>query len=201
MPTIIRRSEDPDRIRAFRQVMDALSWHPGSELDSLKKLFNAVDDLADAEIRYYYRRRQTRAWISGATRTGAWLSGSAGLVLPLLAASNDSAFDYWVGYGYVFLAMAASLLAANSLFGGTDGHIRFVTTQLEIEKIVTRARVNWCEYLSTQENGNPDLKSGFEKIMIYANELHDSTISETGRWGETLMQELTRYEKSLSSKK
>lgn len=194
------RTEDPVRIQDFKNVMDALSWSPNDVLASLNSLFSAVDELADAELRYYYRRRRTRAWISGSTRLGAWIFGSIGLIIPLLAATNKPAFEGVASFGYVFLAMSGSLLAANSLFSGTDGHIRFVTTQLEIEMIMTKARICWCEYMAAEEAGSVDASIGFEKVLAYANELHNSTITETGRWGETLLKELAKYGREIDSK-
>lgn len=113
-------------------------------MESLSQLFRAVDDLAEAEVSYYYRRRGTRAWISGLARFGAWVFGSIGLLLLLLAATATPDFKAVSQYGYVFLAAAASCLGANSLFGGTEGHIRFVSTQLELEKLITSARIRWC---------------------------------------------------------
>jgi len=194
------RTEDPVRIQAFKKAVDALSWNPNDVLASLNSLFGAVDELADAELRYYYRRRRTRAWISGITRLGAWIFGSIGLIIPLLYATNMPAFEGVASFGYVFLATAGSLLAANSLFGGTDGHIRFVTTQLEIERIMIKARVCWCEYMAAQKPSGVDASKGFEKILAYATELHLRTIAETGRWGETLLKELAKYQQDISSK-
>jgi hypothetical protein len=85
---------------------------------TLSQLYGAVDDLAAAEVRYYYRRRMTRAWISGISRLLAWVSGTIGLLLPLLAATANPEFKDLAQYGYVFIAIAASCLTANSLFGG-----------------------------------------------------------------------------------
>ena len=80
------RPEDPRRIKAFRAKLEGLAWDKQNAVESLSALFAAVDELAEAEVHYYYRRRGTRAWISGVTRTGAWLLGTVGLLLPLLAA-------------------------------------------------------------------------------------------------------------------
>ncbi len=200
MPWVKPRTEDPIRIQVFKTAMDALSWAPDDVLTSLNGLFDAIDRLANAELRYYYRRRRTRAWISGLTRLGAWILGSIGLIIPLLASTNKPGFEGIVSYGYVFLAMAGSLLAANALFGGTDGHIRFVTTQLEIERIIIRARIHWCEYMATQKVSDADASKGFEQILTYANELHARALTETDRWGETLLKELKKYDQSLVSK-
>lgn len=195
------RPEDPRRIQAFRTSIDELIWDQEHVIESLSNLFRAVDELAEAEVSYYYRRRGTRAWISGLSRFGAWVFGSIGLLLPLLAATATPDFKTAAQYGYVFLAAAASCLGANSLFGGTKGHIRFVSTQLELEKLITSARISWCKYLASQSSEDKDITSGFSLIMTYATDLHTTTISETGRWGETVLKELAKYQKQFDSKK
>ncbi|MCG2593927.1 SLATT domain-containing protein [Ramlibacter sp. XY19] len=193
------RVEDPRRIREFRQRLVSLKWDPANALASLKELFDAVDQLADAEVHYYYRRRGTRAWISGFARVAAWLLGSIGLLLPLLAGTAAPQFKELGQYGYVFLAGAASCLAANALFGGTSGHVRFVSTQLELERLVTKARIDWCAFLAEAEIGAVDTKTGFAQVQLYATALHTATIAETGRWSESSLAELAKYESSVQA--
>ncbi|SFB61079.1 SLATT domain-containing protein [Azotobacter beijerinckii] len=194
------RSEDPRRIQAFRSKLEGLAWDKNSAVNSLSVLFAAVDDLAEAEVHYYYRRRGTRAWISGLTRTGAWMLGTVGLLLPLLAGTAAPLFKEWGQYGYAFLAAAASCLAANSLFGGTEGHIRFVSTQLELERLIITSRVCWCKYLAGPHETDDDHAEGFALILGYANALHTASIAETGRWGEMLLAELAKFQTSIEVK-
>lgn len=194
------RPEDPRRIQAFRKKLEGLNWDSQALISSLSALFAAVDDLAEAEVKYYYRRRGTRAWVSGVTRFFGWLLGSIGILLPLLAGTASSIFKDWGQFGYASLAAAASILAANSLFGGTDGHIRFVSTQLELERLIISSRINWCRYLAGLGKTDTDIAEGFSLILSYATSLHNATISETGRWGEALLAELAKYQKRVDSK-
>lgn len=194
------RPEDPQRLGNFRQTTQDLKWDEEDVAESLAILFNAVDLLAEAEVAYYYRRRGTRAWISGVTRFGGWLFGSIGLLLPLLASATGSAFQQWAAFGYVALAIAASCFAANSLFGGTAGHIRFVATQLELEKLMTATRISWCRYLS-QDHAGDISNAGFSLILNYAEELYAITLSETGLWGELLLKELSVYQQDMTTHK
>lgn len=135
------------------------------------------------------------------TRIGAWLLGTVGLLLPLLSGTSAPMFKDWGEYGYAFLAAAASCLAANSLFGGTEGHIRFVSAQLELEKLITAYRIGWYKYLTSGSYETDDsLADGFALILDYANALHTATITETGRWGETLLAEIAKFQKSIEAK-
>lgn len=200
------RPEDPRRLGMFNTATQGLQWDGEHIKESLEQLFRAVDDLATAEIKYYYRRRTTRAWISGVSRMAAWITGTIGLLLPLLAATTNPEFKEWAQYGYAFLAVAASSLGANSLFGGTAGHVRFLSTQLELEKLMTKARVAWCHYLATGVNSaginsTSNTDAGFALIQNYAHDLHTLSITETGVWGETLMKELAVYQQDIKSNK
>lgn len=195
------RVEDPERILTFRLKLEGLSWDAANSKQSLLVLFSAMDDLATSEVQYYYRRRGTRAFISGAARTGAWILGSIGLILPLLPPGAMAVFKEASQYGYAFLAGAASCLAANSLFGGTEGHIRFVSTQLELERLITAARVEWCHHLATPSQPGEFVEQGFKLILAYATALHAATLAETGRWGETLMAELAKFQKTVEARK
>jgi hypothetical protein len=153
---------------------------------------------------YYYRRRGTRATISGAFRIVAWALGSIGLILPLLSATDILALKPLGQFGYTFLAAAACLLAANSLFGGTSGHIRFVSAQLELEKLITLSRISWFAFVArgrSTDTTDEDIKEGFMLIQVYAENLYKITISETGNWGETLLSELATYQKTVAEQR
>jgi len=197
------RPEDPRRMHQFRERMQHVSWDKSALLDSLSTLFDAVDDLAEAEVRYYYRRRGTRAWLSGLFRLAAWVFGAIGLLVPLLAATGEP-FTTWGPYGYVSLALAASFLAANALFGGTTGHVRFVSTQLELEKLVTSSRIAWYRYVArvrAMDLTDEEIENGFVLIQAYAQSLYAATIAEAGHWGEALLAELLKYQKTIEESK
>jgi len=177
-----------------------LAWDEKNAIASLSEVFDAVDDLATAEVQYYYRRRLTRALISSLARSAAWLLGSIGLLLPLIAGSVPDSYKELGQYGYVFLAGAACFLAANSLFGGTTGHVRFVITQLELERLITKARIEWCAFKTEATADANSTQRGFELILAYASDLHASTISETIDWSKTTLAELAKYQNSIEAK-
>lgn len=135
------------------------------------------------------------------TRFAGWGLGTIGLLWPLLVATNDPLYFGQGQWGYVFLAGAASAFAANSLFGGTAGHVRFVTTQLVLERLIVSKRLAWSAFLVELAEDPTAAKKGFELISSYASELHAATIAETGNWGETLIGELSKYERSLDAER
>ena len=193
------RVESPERIEALRARLVALSWDAANREESLSELFNAIDALAIAELQYYFRRRTTRALISGVTRSAAWAFGTLGILAPLVAATAWLPYPNLASAGYVFLAFAASCLAANALFGGTSGHVRFVTTQLEIERLMTSTRINWCALLASEDIDDRNARC-FKLIGDYAQRLYALTVGETGNWATSSLAELERYRRSIDSR-
>lgn len=189
--------ENPEKIAQFRQTLEKLNGLQDQRA-SLKMLFDAVDKLAEAELNYYYRRRLTRSTISTITRFAGWMFGTLGIVSPLLSTSVPNVFGMLSPYGYALLACAASALAANSLFAGTEGHIRFVTTQLEIEKLIVASRINWCQFLMTNQSTPLNVDEAFELLNAYASTLHNMALKETQHWGETITGELQKYQQMIN---
>jgi hypothetical protein len=160
-----------------------------------------VDTLVQAEIEYYFEARKNRARWSGFVRFLGWGLATAGLVLPLLAATEIGSSAKLLPWGYVFLAAAASVFAGNSLLGGSTGHVRFVSTQLALEKTMTKSRISWCAYtqpLSDDTITNEQLRIGFGLILSYAENLYSSVLSETTAWGENLISELEKYTSAIA---
>lgn len=201
--------ESPHRIRRFLHETRSLDWSGASAMRALRDLYQALDDLAQEEVRYYHRRRRTRAWISGVCRVAAWTLGTAGLLAPLVAAARPDLKEA-TSYGYVLLAGAAAALGANALFGGTVGHVRFVQTQLALERLIALTRIRWCRFERTLATGAPAagdagpsarLDEGFDLLMSYAEALYVLTMDETGAWAKTLTSELERFQASLAPPK
>lgn len=152
-----------------------------------------------AEVQYYYRQRTTRRKYSRFGRLTAWALGSGGLLAPLISAAEPERFQYLTSYGYVLIAAAASVLTINSLMGGTDGHIRFTQTQIRLEQIITKFRIEWFRFLAMFAEEKASWESGFEIITDYAAALHEETVSETSVWGRKQTTELEKFKKTLDS--
>jgi hypothetical protein len=202
--TTIKSPEHPDKITYFREQISALQWGKEVRATSLSKLFDAVEDLAEAEVRYYFQRRGRTSWWSGKLRFLAWGCGSIGAILPLLAATNQATFSALGPWGFVFLAAAASFLGANALFGGTTGHVRFVTNQLALERLIASKRIEWSSYSASVDDdptSEEALEKGFKYIQVYVEEIYLVVTTETGAWSKAVLEQIGNLEKTLSTAK
>lgn len=196
-----KKPESPSKLGSFRKSVESLSWEGGKKLSSLNQLFMEVDTLVQAEIDYYYRVRKSRAWWSGLVRFVGWGLATIGILMPLVAATHIRSSAELLPWGYVFLAAAGAIFAGNSLLGGSTSHVRFVSTQLALERTMTESRIRWCAYkqsLSEQTITEQELRKGFELVLTYAETLYSAVLSETTAWGESLISELEKYTSAVA---
>ena len=186
-------------IAKFREKTNALKWDSENANSSLDSLYDAVEELAIDEITYYKGKRHRSAIWSGILRGLGWFFGSVGILLPLSSIGESAASSY-TSYSYVFLGAAACLFAANSLFASTDGHIRSVTTQLELEGLVAASKINWSRYVALRGKNENTIEKGFEHIVDFASGLHALTLAETGKWSQSVLAGISSYQKIIDTK-
>jgi hypothetical protein len=99
-------------------------------------------------------------------------------------------------FGYLSLAVSAAFFTANSLFGGTSGHTRYVVAQLKLEKALTLMVVEWSKISSDNESN--EIKAEFIKEKMA--EVYSIILEETDVWGKALAQAVDAYEKKVLQK-
>lgn len=188
---------DPDRsvvIESLLQDLGKLEWGEGSRRASLQALFDASNTWALEQVRYYQRRRARRMIASGMLRGTAIVFGTAGVIVPLLTPFFGEKLAH---LGYVLLAIAGGALAANSVFGGTTGHMRSVHAQLALERLILENQAKWCMLSADwpcDTVSDEHLEAGFALIEAYATAVHETVIAETREWREITLAELERFE-------
>jgi hypothetical protein len=186
-----KRVEDPARLTTFFGVVSKLGWDDGKVSASLDDLSKAVVELFQAEVTYYYRTRQARRLASTTFRWASFLFGTAGLACPLL----ETAVPSWSGisrFGYVLLAIAAASLAGNELFGGTRGHIRTVTAQYELERLLNRFVIDWTEWRCANAATN-DWSGAFAILRKLSEGVYATLLGETTEWATAISEAEKAY--------
>jgi hypothetical protein len=195
--------EAPARLQAFVDAVQDLEWNQDNRITSLRKVFSAVDSLVFAEVEYYYRLRTNARLSSGILRGAGIVFAVLGGLIPLLAATGHEKLTSLSPWGYVLLAIAAGFYGANQLFGGTSGHVRNVTAQLKLEKIMTVSRLKWVATIAGMQDKEMTeelFKGAFAQIEAYAGELYEVLDEETTLWSKELLEELKRNSDQLMAK-
>lgn len=192
------RAEDPERLRRFLDQLDDADWR-GDPASALGRLFKALDELVLHEVRYYYKARRRQRVVSIVTRVLAVVFGTPGVLMPLVAAAEPALFAGLASWGFPFLACAAAMVALNRMFGATGSHIRYVTAQLELERLIAKFRLQWLEWLSRQaapaHTATP--AEAFQMMNGFVDAVYAVLLQETAAWGQAVAEALRDYESRL----
>lgn len=182
------RVEDPIRIKLLSDAISSLSWTPKDMRESLLEVFNQLSILTHAELRYYYARRKAAGRRAVIFRIVAWTLGSAGLLLPLLQPLIQPPLPNLLAWGYLSIAVAGSFVVADKVFSGTEGHSRYVGTQLDLERQYTQFALEWQASMVLYDV-QPSAKGAVELLALalkYADSFHKALASETSDWKATM---------------
>jgi hypothetical protein len=193
-----RKVEDPDRLARF---MSAVSGQPHAEeplQQRLTRIASALDDLITAEVRYYYRSRKRHARVSSLCRVAAWITGTVGLLMPLVGAALVQ-YASIAAWGYVFLGASAAALAANSLFGGSATHARNTSAQLELERLLLRFRLSWLRIEMAGQSEGETASEAFALFEQFSEDTANVISAETTQWSSALQRAIDSYGVSAAS--
>ena len=196
-------TEHPRRVEAFFSRIRGLSWDGADRLASLDALHEALNDLAQYEIEYYYFARKRKRHASAVMRGGTLILGTAGLLAPLIAAADHERYAFLSPWGYVWLGGAAAILTVNKIFGATGGHIRLVRAQYDLEGLVTAFRIEWQRWRARHAHLPPDqwpVDEAFDTFRRFADAMYKLIDDETESWARGVTAALEEYARSLSAR-
>lgn len=193
------RVEDPARLQRFLNALDGADWR-NAEKKSLEATFAALNELVHHELVFYYKARKQQRLFSILTRGTAVLLGTVGVMIPLLAGANPQVFGLAQPYGYPLLVAAGAVLLVNRMFGATGGHIRYVTAQLELERIVTKFRLAWLKLLAKDASCSRTPLTADDAFLLmnaFVDDAYRVIQEETSVWGKSVSEALREYERTL----
>jgi hypothetical protein len=183
-----RRVEDPARIVNLTERLAALSWKAQEQRESLRVLFECLADLTQAEIRYYYDRRVSSRRLSRICRVIAWLFGTAGVMVPVVAPAWPGAPANLLSLGYIAFALAGSALVADTAFAGSVAHQRYTKTQLALEQLYTVFAIEWQAFVASVDvaPSQERVSAAIGRAVTYCGALHEVLGTETTEWRITM---------------
>ncbi len=201
-----RESEETlrERIKGFGATVLALSWKPEHRARSLEELFRIADAVGSSAVEYYERKSRWKRTRSRFLRTAAIVFGAGGVLVPLVVTAWE-ANPARASWGYVCFAAAGVSIGADRLYGLSSGWIRFVTSNLTLERALRRFRFEWALLQShAAEDGVLDAKDSEEAIqrMLQFVELVDGEIlRETEVWAKEFQSSLSELESMVRAER
>ncbi len=176
-----------------------LKWDDDNASQSLRALFEAVQDDAQVQIDWYAQKSKPKRRFSFALRIFAIMLAILGGLCPIVGEIDGIGLDR---IGYVLFALAAGCVVFDQLFGVSSGWMRFMSAHLELKAGLDRFRLDWVELDARVEDGKPtleDVQEHIDLLKAFNAFVHDTVLSETAGWVAEFrsnLRELTKFVKA-----
>jgi hypothetical protein len=176
-------------------------WSPANISATLEKLFNFAVANAERQIDWYNQKGQRTGQLSRLLRIAAILCGTIGTLVPLIDAAGfgGQSPHGLSSIGYVLLAVAAALVAADSAFGVSSSWMRFRAAQVDLELFLGRFRYDWNVELAHLNGEVPDTAQRDRLLTLQKHFVEDVEAvarNETNSWIQEFRGALTQMAQS-----
>jgi hypothetical protein len=176
-------------------------WAPERAAATLERLFMCTMQMVEHRLAWYNKRGTNTGVRSRLLRISAIVFGTVGTLLPLI----DTALPVKgqiAPFGYVLLAIAAALVAADNAFGVSSSWMRFRLTQMDIEQNLAKFRLDWHMELAHLDGHPPTIeqrKRLLHLLQDFVLLVENAAKSETDGWMQEFRGSLAQLAQSYKS--
>jgi|GEM_PF-3261314 len=209
------KEDNNQRILNLIAKTNNLNWQDKSE-ESLQTLYSQCIEFIRKEVEYYDKKRNNMRRMSSIFRTSALFFGTIGFLLPLITSAD---YEHWRDWGYPMLVLSTAIFTANNLFGGTNGHTRYVKAQLQLERWLTLTVIEWHRLSNhngpfTEKQIRHDKPNKSEEITVEIDKnqakfnflvmsieaAYDIVLNETEEWSVALKDAMAKYQSKIGKR-
>lgn len=183
-------------------------WNKQNPDESLTRIYDWAVLRASENIAWYERKKKPRRIWSKGLRGLSIILAAVGALCPLIDstgilggqqigdAQNRLILAQW---GYVFLAVAASLAGFDYYFGHSSAWMRFIVTQISMERALKEFQYDWVLLKVQQENNPSNAPVLMQRAKDFTLQIENITKQETDAWVAEFQTNITQLEKVLKT--
>ncbi len=184
------------------------TWNAAQSAEALQAVYLWAVQNTEAQIGWYKRNTGSKRRGSQIIRAGAIFFAALGALCPLLDAagfmpalatlfgkswSGNHALAQW---GYVFFAVAAAIVGFDRYFGLSTCWMRFIVTQMALEKTLKEFQYDWLILQAQQAEHTVTL---LQKARDFTSQTESLVKQETDAWVLEFQNNLAQLEKVLKA--
>jgi hypothetical protein len=171
-------------------------WDPSDTAKSLTLLYKWTVKTTESRIAWYDGSRKPKRAGSQWLRVFSILFAAIGALCPLIDATKIFGDEILLGqWGYVSIALAAAIVGYDKYFGLSTGWMRYIVTQLSLEKALKGFQYDWI-ILNAQEANTSVL---IQRIKDFSLQVESLVKQETDAWVLEFQSNVTELEKVLKT--
>jgi len=176
-------------------------WNSNEQGESLVLVYQWAIRNAQDHIAWYVQRKEIQKRWSQRLRAMSIISAAVGAVCPLVQATHFFGNTLTLGqWGYVLLALSAAFISYDRFFGLSSGWMRYMVTQLALEKMLKAFQYDWIMLTARQESKDMPETGPLEMLQ----ELKEFSLGfdaviqkETNAWVAEFQSNISKLEKKL----
>jgi hypothetical protein len=176
--------------------------------NSLQEVHDYVEALAANLAGWYQGRKKWKKRLSAILRALSILLITAGGMIPLVkatwSAGTPSAGGFDLGQlGYLLIGLGGAAIAFDRFFGFSSGWIRYVTTELAIQRAIDEFRLDWARLTLQLRGAEPNaeqLEALLQLCRNLAMSVRGQVEQETQSWVLEFHSNLADMEKNLKAR-
>ncbi|HEX3048734.1 MAG TPA: SLATT domain-containing protein [Bacillota bacterium] len=180
-------------------------WDALKPNESLNSVYRWAIAKAEERILWYSEKRKIKRTGSQLIRGFVALFIAIGALCPLVDATgvfggpeHKIAFSQW---GYLSLAMAAAIFGFDRFFGLSTGWMRFIVTQMSIDRTLKEFQHDWI-ILSAQQvpcSANNNYLIPLQRVKDFTLQVENLAKQETDSWVIEFQSNISHLEKILKT--
>lgn len=188
-----------------------LKWSTPAEIQmSVYELYQYAEAAANDSIRWYAKKKTSKARMSWILRALAILLTTLGGLTPIISSLGgstirlaDGKFDVYVGQlGYLFLGLAAGCVAFDRFFGFSSGWMRYISTKMILEKQLSEFRFDWAMMTAKFSDRSPtpdQVQLMIQRLKEFLILVNNHVEQETLTWVSEFKNSLADIEKTAKT--
>jgi conflict system pore-forming effector with SLATT domain len=188
-----------------------LSWKSPGEIEaSINMLYQYAEATASEAVDWYGRHKRRIAWKSRLLRFLAILLTALGGLTPIISALGWSTVELppWAAklnvgqLGYLFLGLAAACVGLDRFFGFSSGWMRYITTKMALERLISDFRMDWAMLIAKLGNQSPtadQVQLMIQRIKEFLLTLDKHVEQETEAWVSEFKTNISEIEKTAKT--
>lgn len=177
------------------------SWEPERAAASLAELYDWACNHTIEAVHWYLGKKAIKAKASRRLRLAAILLVTAGGGFPVVVTTFDRS-NALLGVGYLLLGAAAGCVAVDRFFGISTGWMRYLTTELALQRELQRFHVDWAK-LSARAGTTlsaAEIEAHLTLLGEFVERVSDEMAAETKAWVDEFRGSLTELSNTAAAR-
>jgi SMODS and SLOG-associating 2TM effector domain 2 len=208
--TLSPATKQPDIECPDIRVQDLAWGTPEEARDSIKKLYEYAEAVADTSIYWYGCHKRKIAWKSRLLRLFAIIFTALGGLTPIISSLGWSIqrgpgvverLDFGQ-LGYLFLGLAAACVGLDRFFGFSSGWMRYITTKMTLERALSDFRFEWAMMAAMQGKSLPaseQIQQMIQRVKEFSSAINTHVDQETQSWVSEFKTNIAEIEKTAKA--